>query len=386
MTSVSRDSGYERAAERRVAHRSTVRSRRRGRSAERRIAGRTRGRLFVLLALFLVVSTSSGYLAASPGSAGALHLEDGLGPAADGPGAAGGELQPAPTADSATVPLIVEGDRIFVDLTVRGRDGSERTARFLIDTGGGPLILTEPLARELGLEWGEPFQGEGQTFALLRELPRVFAGGFELEVVPNRAAVLLGDGRILPPSAPGRAEGFLPGHILARYHVVFDYPGRTFTVARPGVLEPQGTPMPMPVSEFMGFPRTELEIDGERYGLLLDTGASFTMISGAVMNAWGERHPEWPRYEGAHGDAAMLDGMNLTRKTMYVPAARWGGFELGEFGVAWRPEGVFENVMSQMMAAPVVGALGGNVLKHFRLELDYANQVLYLSRPETALR
>jgi hypothetical protein len=36
--------------------------------------------------------------------------------------------------------------------------------------------------------------------------------------------------------------------------------------------------------------------------------------------------------------------------------------------------------MSQMMAAPIVGSLAGNVLKHFRVELDYANEKLYLSR------
>jgi hypothetical protein len=34
--------------------------------------------------------------------------------------------------------------------------------------------------------------------------------------------------------------------------------------------------------------------------------------------------------------------------------------------------------MSRMMTAPIVGSLAGNVLKHFRLELDYPNQTLYL--------
>ena len=37
--------------------------------------------------------------------------------------------------------------------------------------------------------------------------------------------------------------------------------------------------------------------------------------------------------------------------------------------------------MSKMTAAPIVGALASNVLKRYRVELDYANQTLYVSLP-----
>ena len=33
------------------------------------------------------------------------------------------------------------------------------------------------------------------------------------------------------------------------------------------------------------------------------------------------------------------------------------------------------------MRGPIVGALAGTVLKGFRVELDYAHETLYLSRP-----
>ena len=36
-----------------------------------------------------------------------------------------------------TVPLYMEGNRPYIDLTFRGPDGSTRSARFLVDTGGG---------------------------------------------------------------------------------------------------------------------------------------------------------------------------------------------------------------------------------------------------------
>jgi C-terminal processing protease CtpA/Prc len=41
-----------------------------------------------------------------------------------------------------------------------------------------------------------------------------------------------------------------------------------------------------------------------------------------------------------------------------------------------------------MMSSPIVGAIGGNILKTFRVEIDYANGVTYLEKqaePDNAL-
>ena len=297
--------------------------------------------------------------------------------------AAGGAVAPQTTMpDRVTVPLHVVGNRPFVDLTFNAPDGSKRSGRFWLDTGGGAFILSEALARDLGLEWGDLVQEEGRTFARVRTAPQPFLDELPLEIQANRTLVVLGTDNILPESAPGHADGLIPGHVLARYHVVFDYPNRMFTLAKPGILQPEGDRMPMPVSEWMGFPCTVVEVDGESYGFLLDTVASYTMVSEAILKAWGERHPDWSRHDGAVGDAVTLGGQAL--ETIFVPSARWGAHEIREFGVVSQREGVFEQFMSSLMAEPIIGALGGNVLKEFRVELDYANQAVYLSRPGEA--
>jgi predicted aspartyl protease len=280
--------------------------------------------------------------------------------------------------DRATVPLHVEGNRPYIDVTLEKADGTARRARFLVDSGGGGFILVEPLARELGVRLGETMtEGESRLARVTSPL-RAKVGEFALELDPKRILVRIGESSPLP-GAPVRAEGMLPGHVLAHYHVVFDYPKATFTIARPGALEPVGEPVPMPVSKHMGFPRTELEVDGKTLGFLLDTGASFTIVSQALLESWGKAHPDWERHQGAHGEAATLGGRTI--ETMYVDGATWHGNALGRFGVVSQPVGAFEEWITAMMTAPVVGALAGNVLEQFRVELDYRGQKLYLTRP-----
>jgi hypothetical protein len=97
------------------------------------------------------------------------------------------------------------------------------------------------------------------------------------------------------------------------------------------------------------------------------------------LKSWGTAHPEWPRYQGAFGEAKALGGITL--ETMTVPGGLWGPRKLAEFGVTSQDEGIFERRMSSMMATPIVGSPAGNVLKRFRLELDYPNAKLYISGP-----
>src|SRR5262245_48694645 len=167
--------------------------------------------------------------------------------------------------DRVTVPLVIEGNRPFIELTFKRANGSKRSARFLIDSGGGGFLISEPLARDIGLRWGAVTREEGASFAAAENLPQASVEDFPLELNPERVAVVIGADNILPKVAPGHADGMFPGHVLAQYHVVFDYPKGSFTIARPGVLTPRGNVLPMPVSKRSGFPRTEIEVAGATY-------------------------------------------------------------------------------------------------------------------------
>src|SRR6185503_845863 len=198
-------------------------------------------------------------------------------------------LAPRPAATQAvsqvTVPLIVQANRPFVILTFHKPDGTTRTARFLLDTGGGGFLITEPLARELGLTWGAPSSEEGTQLAVVTNTPTVSVGNFPLTLTPERTIVMLGRDNTLPAATTVKSEGMLPGHVLSQYEVVFDYPGRTLTIAMPNTLTRAG--MRMPVGSRSGFPRTEVMLGDSTYAMLLDTGASFTMVSETVLEALG---------------------------------------------------------------------------------------------------
>lgn len=280
--------------------------------------------------------------------------------------------------DRVTVPLHIEGDRIFVDVTLRTTSSGEHQSRAWIDTGGGGFMLTEAFARTLGVEWDETLHEQGTEYGRATRMPTVSIDDFTFELDPARVFVTINKDNLLPPVAPGSADCFLPGHVMSQYHVVFDYPNATLTLSTERAIEGTGDTMPMPVARPSGFPRTEVNVDGVAYGFLVDTGASFSMVSEVVLKRWGSAHPDWRRYQGAFGEASTLGGTTL--ETLFVGGARWGSFDLEEFGVVSQPEGTFERWMTSMMAAPIVGALGGNVLKRFSVDLNYPNERLVLSR------
>lgn len=289
------------------------------------------------------------------------------------------QLQRVQAATSGTVPIDLRDNRIFVQLTCVRPDGSLRQARFQVDSGGGSVILSESLSHDLALKSiGTPLKEEGGTFQPVTT-PDIRIGEMPLNLSDVSTVVTVGaKGEF---SSGSGAEGFVPARLLRKYEVVFDYPARQFTMAQPGALKPRGVPVPSPIAEKSGFPRIELTVDGEKYGFLLDTGAAYTMISHSLIDKWQAAHPDWPRCVGAVGAANMIGGaFDANAEMLRLPEMQWGTFDLSRVGVVSRPPGTFEKWMSNMMAAPIVGSIAGNVLRAFRIEIDYAHGVTYLEK------
>jgi hypothetical protein len=276
-------------------------------------------------------------------------------------------------AQPVTVPLILEGNVPIVELEFSSARGI-RKARFLVDTGGGDaLLLGDRLMADIGAKaTGAVIRG----YEPLKSVP-VKLGGMPLDLTGVRT---MGMPKRRGPTVRNAVEGLLPGRMLKNYEVVFDYPARRFTLAKPGAAEPRGIKIKTAISA-VGNPRIELLIDGTTHGFLLDSGASFTMISRAALDTWAKANTSWPAATGAVGFANMFGG-KLEREALMlrIAAIGIGAISLKDVAAVSRPEGTFEKSMTRLMTAPIIGALAGNVLRDFRVEIDYQNGFIYLER------
>ena len=199
---------------------------------------------------------------------------------------------------SATVPFTLDHNRMFVEVDFVRTDGSVRKARAWVDTGGTSLTLAEPLARDLGLDVSG-LGGETRAAELASPAPSMRLGGLPLRTEGVKAQVVAG-ASVLPGVA---AEATLPASLFRDDHVVFDYPARRLTVARPGVLEPRGIGIGCRVNAETGLFMIAATVEGDTVQLGVDNGSAGTWVSSALTAEWKDRHPDWPQATGAAGSA-----------------------------------------------------------------------------------
>ena len=272
--------------------------------------------------------------------------------------------------------MVIENNRIYAYFDYPASDGQYRPLLTNIDTGGGAVVLARKASETLGLTAHPVEHAPPGTLAV--DLKDVRAESIALPV-PFAATTM----SQAPGFYPGASSpAFLPGSVLAAHVVTFDYTGRALWIDGPPLED--GMPLVVQISKGHTFPRVELEIDGERFGFLLDTGASFSMLSQSVIERLHDKHPDWKYIAGAYGPANMIGKGDLASHMLRIPAARWGPWDMAPLDVVSRASGTFENWMSSMMSAPIVGALAGNALRNFTLRLDYRGGLLhgrYTARP-----
>jgi hypothetical protein len=110
------------------------------------------------------------------------------------------------------------------------------------------------------------------------------------------------------------------------------------------------------------------------------------MISRTVLDIWAKENPAGPSAVGAVGFANMGGGKMETEALMLrIPQLKLGAIAMKGVAAVSRPEGTYEKYMSGMMTAPIVGALAGNILRDFRVEIDYSKGMTYLSQAGTSV-
>lgn len=272
-------------------------------------------------------------------------------------------------------PMAVVGNAPVVTLDLSRLDGKKRPAHFVFDSGGGAIIVDEPLADGLGLKpTGEAIEEDGVRFAPTNP-PAAQFGPVPVSLSTSKAFVHLGRKSF---DTRERTKGLLPGKALEPYQIVLDYPGERFTIAPSGCLTHQGVRVLSPFRPASGHPGVDVSIDGKSYGLLLDTGSRVSLARLSLLESLSAAHPTWPHSTGASGTADMPGGSG-GEFLLRVPEVRWGPFRIRNVLFVSRSDETY-SPSSFETPGPIAGALGGNVLKNFRVEIDYPHGTSYLEQ------
>jgi hypothetical protein len=278
----------------------------------------------------------------------------------------------ADDAATGTVLFTLDHNRMIAEVEFVRPDGSIRRASAWVDTGNQYLIVSEPLAQELGLE-ATGLEPGGHSVESASPAPPVRLGGLSLAVDGVRTRVHPGDR--VRPGVP--AEANLPASLLKHEHVIFDYLTQRLTVARPGTLEPEGVAIPCRVNPDTGLFMIAATIDGDTVPMGVDTGSAGTWISTDLTSEWGARHPDWPHATGAAGSTNFFGSqLEPTGILMRLPELRLGTLDVGDVATLGLAQSLFD-WYSEKSAGAVSGWIGANVLRHFRLEVDFPGGMTY---------
>jgi len=274
----------------------------------------------------------------------------------------------------AVVPFALDHNRMIVEVELVRPDGAARRAAAWVDTGQVGLGLAETLARDLGLDLsGFADAPAGEAVQTTSPTPEVRLGGLPLD--PTGVATRVARGNRAIAGVP--AEVHLPAALFRGYVVLFDYPANRLTLARPGVLKPRGEGLPCRINPETGLFLVEAHVAGERLSLGVDNGSSGTWISRSLTDRWEKEHPEWPRATGAAGCANFFGfPFEAAGELVRVPEVRIGTRRVRGVAALGLPQGLFD-WYSKKSAGPVVGFLGADVLRGFRLAVDFPGQMTY---------
>ena len=246
----------------------------------------------------------------------------------------------------ATIPFRWTPGQIEVQVSVNRRP----PVWFIVDTGAEYSILSRALA------------GDG--------------GNFMHDVSLRVGSVELAhqDVMVLPLEnfrKQGRSiVGLIGYHFFARYVVTIDYAARTLTLDEPRSFRPPRDAIAIPITFAGRLAVVPVTIDSLPAQVIIDTGASEPLI---LRHPFAEAHGLLARAENP-SPHLNIEGRTLTFLRLPVARLTFAGRS-------------FENLTAKIYATDAGaggstatdGLLGNEILRQFRVTVDYAHRKLYLA-------
>jgi tetratricopeptide (TPR) repeat protein len=283
----------------------------------------------------------------------------------------------------ATIQFDLIGNRPFLNVMVNGRG----PFRFVLDTGASFSLISAEAARKLGVErlaqGGDGRAvGGGGTFPLIYGLlDSVAIGNARIERVPVYI-------RTIHQAADAPSEQYYDGYfglsLLSNYLMTLDYKHRTLVLdRRPPKPEtvPADEPGAIPISlrttrDGLASAETFLPSSAQPLNFIVDTGASLTVVSRALVKRDKLESLIIPDEKYRVVGAAGIDHG--------VEALRLGAIRVDSLKKSNTRALILSlDVINEDTGFEQHGILGGDFLRHFRMQLDLRKFELRLT-PQNA--
>jgi hypothetical protein len=273
-----------------------------------------------------------------------------------------------------TVPITIDHNRIVIDVALPLPDGTAQPVRAWVDNGDPDLAMSRHLAMQLGLKvacddkaCSAPPPPE-LTIGDMK-IPLTSVKEVQIPLKPVAAASVM---------APGMsAEINIPSPVLRNYDVLVDFPAHKLTIAPPGGIKFQGISGKVEVNSENGLIQIPSQIEGKKYNLALDLGASISFLAEELFNKLSTAHPDWPHMTGAVGPANMW-GLDEEPhwKLMRLERLQYGPLHLADVPFVDFPKDRMA-FFEKRAGIPTVGLLGSQALLNYRVGLDYSHSTVY---------
>ncbi len=299
--------------------------------------------------------------------------------------------------DCKPVPTRFSDNRIYVNATLKGNRVS-----FYTDSGGGylPFVYLSDLNR-LGMKI--EVKKDDKLLVGLSTLPAEIASqNIPLQEIWKKnvkvfAVPDLMESEIGFVKQVFGGEGFFGATFFAGHVWRFNYPKQELRYCN-GTDDLNGFAMMPMFFKTSGKirnteqPRMEMEVAGEKFPMLFDTGAtslysdeglkiinktgpvSSSFIRASVAARWEKAHPKWRVIR--KGDR-IGGGMDLIE----VPEVSIAGIKVGPVWFAARKDKIYDEYSRDIMDSNIDGAVGGNVFRWFEIVADYPGAKLYFRKP-----
>jgi predicted aspartyl protease len=253
---------------------------------------------------------------------------------------------------------------LFAEVTINGKG----PFRFIVDTGATQTVVSGKVAGTLGLKkistnimYG--LGGEGKVESPIYRVDSVKVGDVNVKNVPL--------GAMNNPLLDLVMDGILAPSLLSDFYVTINYPESQIDLSR----RPPTTGTAVPAWFFSGLLLVPTQVNGKFNGnFLVDTGADGTLLSYSMANNLGvnKNTPGAVLNLPIGGVGGLEDGILLVPNVSIKTP-----FESRQFDTMMALD---LGSMSSLIQTELSGVLGFDVLKDYRVTLDYQTAEIRFTR------